>query len=86
MHPRNDAKDTDFSPCSQSSICDQLRNRNLGACLVDPIPRIVEIREAMCGNGVKEGDEQCDCGSDAECANDPCCDVGCQLRVGRQCR
>ncbi len=39
----------------------------------------------FCGNGVVEGSEQCDCGTN--CDNDPCC-VGsnCTLTSGSQCR
>ena len=44
----------------------------------------------VCGNGVVEGDEQCDCGSDdpVECfEKDPCCKPGnCTLKEGALCR
>ena len=42
--------------------------------------------EFFCGNGVQEGDEQCDCGSPSECASDPCCNSNCTLTPGSQCR
>jgi hypothetical protein len=39
----------------------------------------------VCGNGVKEGKEQCDCGSPQDC-RDKCCDAKtCRLKSGSKC-
>ncbi|KAI8602284.1 Disintegrin-domain-containing protein, partial [Dissophora ornata] len=41
---------------------------------------------AVCGNGVIEHGEECDCGSPEECAKDPCCNAKiCKLALGAQC-
>ena len=44
----------------------------------------------VCGNGIVEEGEECDCGSSdaAECfLNDPCCTPGnCTLKAGADCR
>ncbi|KAG0225958.1 hypothetical protein BGW42_003975 [Actinomortierella wolfii] len=46
----------------------------------------VAAAEAVCGNGIVEKGEECDCGTDANCAKDPCCDrKTCKLTPGSMC-
>ena len=42
----------------------------------------------MCGNGIVEGTEECDCGSNSTCkSNDACCKIGeCLLEANATCR
>lgn len=53
-----------FSPCSKKTIASVIKTR--GECL-KPHP-------STCGNGIQEGDEECDCGEEATCKSvDKCC-------------
>ncbi|KAL2913048.1 hypothetical protein HK105_207503 [Polyrhizophydium stewartii] len=83
MHPLDNAVLDQFSPASISTICQQFST--LGHCLKDP-GSFVSISAGICGNGVKEGNEQCDCGLPSDCQKDPCCDgTTCKLKGAAKC-
>ncbi|XP_076249843.1 disintegrin and metalloproteinase domain-containing protein 10 [Calliopsis andreniformis] len=78
-----------FSPCSLVSINPVLnaKARSTKGCFAEP-------QTAICGNGVVEDGEECDCGWEEDC-NDPCChpqrlhhaphEVPCRLADGAVC-
>ncbi|CAK9800445.1 Disintegrin and metalloproteinase domain-containing protein 10 [Anthophora quadrimaculata] len=78
-----------FSPCSLVSINPVLnaKARSSKGCFAEP-------QSAICGNGVVEDGEECDCGWEEDC-NDPCChpqrlhhashEVPCRLTDGAVC-
>ncbi|KAJ2740796.1 hypothetical protein GGI20_005613 [Coemansia sp. BCRC 34301] len=82
MNPTSPVSSNDFSPCSVRSMCAGVASAQ---CLQDPGSRQT-LSAGMCGNGIKESGEECDCGTSAECASDPCCDgATCRLRKGAVC-
>ncbi|CAG8750882.1 23787_t:CDS:2, partial [Racocetra persica] len=83
MNPTSNVITNDFSPCSINDICSTFPN--IGTCLQDPSTSSKTIlTAAMCGNGLKESGEECDCGTD--CAKDPCCNgATCKLKSGAKC-
>ncbi|XP_032304760.1 disintegrin and metalloproteinase domain-containing protein 32-like isoform X3 [Coturnix japonica] len=73
-----------FSSCSAADL-EQFLQQNpncpfLRALWVHPNPKV-----AICGNGVVEHSEQCDCGGDVVCAKDACCTRQCKLKPGSMC-
>ncbi|KAI8913025.1 Metallo-peptidase family M12-domain-containing protein [Powellomyces hirtus] len=82
MHPTDSSSTDAFSPCSVNAICGAFPK--FGTCLKEP-GSLTLISSGICGNGIREGDEQCDCGTAAECANDPCCSAGCKLKASAKC-
>ena len=73
---------TQWSNCSISDLNIGYAN-DLDECLFNE--PTMTVGDPVCGNGIREGDEICDCGSPAECL-DPCCNsTTCQLVSGAQC-
>ncbi|XP_067125818.1 disintegrin and metalloproteinase domain-containing protein 10-like [Centruroides vittatus] len=55
-----------FSPCSKNEIYDNLFVDKGAFCMTKP--------KSICGNGITEPGEECDCGSTESCQKlDPCC-------------
>ncbi|KAF9112862.1 hypothetical protein BGX27_002663 [Mortierella sp. AM989] len=85
MNPSEQTTTRAFSPCSIRNICSTIQS--LGQCLQPPGTRQTQSSEVnICGNGIKETGEDCDCGSPEECAVDPCCDgATCKFKGGAVC-
>lgn len=84
MNPSEQTATKVFSPCSIRTIC----NTVLGAtCLQPPGTRDTSASQNnICGNGIRETGEDCDCGSPEDCAADPCCDgTTCKFKGGAVC-
>ncbi|KAJ2368558.1 hypothetical protein IW150_005377, partial [Coemansia sp. RSA 2607] len=84
MNPTSPVSSDNFSPCSIKDMCGTIKSTGL-KCLQDPGKRAT-LSAGMCGNGIKEKGEECDCGTSEECKNDPCCDAStCKLKAGAMC-
>lgn len=91
MHPLDNAATDKFSPGSISRICSQFSNKM--ACLkginhkliLEPSEFSGSITAGICGNGIKEGNEECDCGQPSDC-RDSCCNAAtCKLQPSAKC-
>ncbi|DAA33769.1 TPA: fertilin alpha-like [Bos taurus] len=79
----NITKESGFSNCS-SDFFHRFLWEHKGACLFNKPGHKGRLRRASrCGDGIVEGPEQCDCGSN--CERHPCCDTRCQLREHAEC-
>ncbi|XP_032936937.1 disintegrin and metalloproteinase domain-containing protein 32-like [Catharus ustulatus] len=74
-----------FSNCSIRAF-ETFLKRGRGACLFQS-PRLARLARngAVCGNGVVEPGEQCDCGTAKECLQDKCCTNRCRLKPKAKC-
>ena len=72
----------EFSSCTIKDICDKLPY--LGTCIKDQAEKIPDLI-SVCGNGIREGEEECDCGSAEECAKSKCCLPTCKLKPNAKC-
>jgi len=86
MNPSTARGITRFSACSVGNICSALgRNSVKSGCLTNN-RGVGTITGQTCGNGIVEGDEQCDCGGTAGCGGNRCCDpTTCKFRSNAVC-
>ncbi|XP_054699904.1 disintegrin and metalloproteinase domain-containing protein 9-like [Grus americana] len=73
-----------FSNCSKKHYFDFIASGR-GFCLNNAPESVMTFTVQRCGNGVLEVGEECDCGSEAQCKLDLCCDNTCPKKEGAVC-
>jgi hypothetical protein len=85
MNPSTGDGITRFSPCSIGNICSFLGRSNRASCLTSN-RGVTSFTGSQCGNGIVEHGEDCDCGGEASCASNSCCDPKtCKYTTGSVC-
>jgi hypothetical protein len=75
MNPSSTTGIDEFSLCTIGNICSAfLRNSVKTDCLSNNRD-VQTITGEQCGNGIVEGDEECDCGGTEGCGDNSCCDA-----------
>ncbi|XP_070566057.1 disintegrin and metalloproteinase domain-containing protein 22-like isoform X3 [Ptychodera flava] len=78
-----------FSSCSVEDH-NLFMNNGHGRCVLD-VPDDATRRDThnfaapICGNGIVESGEECDCGTDEECTGNSCCSTDCMFPPGAVC-
>ncbi|XP_037546888.1 zinc metalloproteinase-disintegrin-like BjussuMP-1 [Nematolebias whitei] len=73
-----------FSGCSVRQLSEFMERAQPG-CLHRPVSVRTVAVGPLCGNALLDPGEECDCGTEEECAS-PCCDAAtCRLTEGAQC-
>ncbi|KAJ4335244.1 hypothetical protein N0V87_006285 [Didymella glomerata] len=86
MNPSTAQGITKFSPCSIGNICSALQRNSVESSCLTNNRGITTIGEPVCGNGIVEAGEDCDCGGTSQCGSNSCCDAStCKFKNNAVC-
>lgn len=87
MNPAATTSMTDFSPCTIAAICTAMERNLVRTSCLSGNENVTTISSGVCGNGIVEPGEECDCGGEEGCgANSQCCNpTTCRLVDGAVC-
>jgi hypothetical protein len=86
MNPSSQQGVDEFSPCTVGNVCSAIGNNNVKTDCLSNNRDVQTITGQQCGNGIVEGDEQCDCGGTEGCGDNNCCDATtCQFKGNSVC-
>ncbi|KAF8252160.1 hypothetical protein K440DRAFT_594442 [Wilcoxina mikolae CBS 423.85] len=73
MNPSTSDSIQTFSPCSIGNVCSAIGRRSVDTTCLTSNRGVTIITERVCGNGIVEDGEDCDCGGTAGCGSNACC-------------
>lgn len=86
MNPASGANQDQFSQCTIGNVCSAIGRNTVNSTCLTSNTGVKLVTTNECGNGIVEEGEECDCGSEAECASNKCCDPKtCKFKSGAQC-
>lgn len=75
MNPSTAQGISTFSPCTIGNICSAMGRNSVKTSCFSSNKGVTLSTGPVCGNGIVEQGEDCDCGGTAGCGNNPCCDA-----------
>lgn len=86
MNPSVNSRMTEFSPCSIGQICSAWGGGNINTACLRGNEDVPTVSESVCGNGVVDEGEDCDCGGEEGCGDNSCCNpTTCRFTEGSVC-
>lgn len=85
MNPASNSSLTQFSQCTIGNICSGFKGNVKSDCLTDNKNIQTFSASQECGNGIVEPGEECDCGGEIGCKNNPCCGADCKFTKDSLC-
>ncbi|KAF2748940.1 zincin, partial [Sporormia fimetaria CBS 119925] len=86
MNPSTAQGINEFSACTVGNICSALGRNSVKSNCFTNNRNVLTVTGQTCGNGIVEGDEECDCGGPEGCGDNQCCDPGtCRFRNNAVC-
>ena len=86
MNPSTAQGITRFSPCSIGNICSALQRNSVDSSCLTNNRGVTTIGDPVCGNGIVEEGEDCDCGGPGPCGDNACCDAAtCRFKNNAVC-
>ncbi|OAA67179.1 metalloprotease [Niveomyces insectorum RCEF 264] len=74
MNPSTGSGITQFSACTVGNICSAMGRNSVRPVCLSNNKNVVTATGSVCGNGIVEEGEQCDCGGTEGCGSNTCCD------------
>ena len=74
MNPSTSPGISDFSLCTIGNICSAFNTNSVKSSCLSDNKGVSTYSGAICGNGIVEAGEDCDCGGTKDCGNNRCCD------------
>lgn len=86
MNPVLSDGQTQFSQCSIGQMCSGIQQMSVSTSCLASNKNIKPFDNAICGNGIVEEGEECDCGGEEACKGNKCCDwKTCKFKPGAVC-